>query len=520
MTQTPTTAAAAQPPKRIRQARVLGIITTVLAILGILAMGWATISAGTVTGQILSEPTLGETLDDAYGNPTIAQIGFGGLTQAEAFGAIGAIVTLFLGFGTVISIVSLMASIGIIRSVNHPASRYRCFAIGLIGGITSILTIRIVSGILLIVAAVKIHKQHVEDEGGKEAYYADGKRLGFMRFVEFGCIAMIIMNVTLLLFTTRSEAYDGAWWINFVMLLMMAVTYWVIWNRREHGCQIICGMVIVYLVINLIYYFAIGQFNAVEFLMNSIWPIIMLLYFGLSKHAHITLSRPFKLESRATELAEEEKLWNLKSPAFWRNLVLYFCIFSVVGHWMEWSVCWLIRWGIVPGTYDPNSGIWHDMLNPFFVYGAAFVVIGLVLFPLKNWLLKVTKNNLPVALILSFVVNTLFCAAIELALGFACNLPPDPVTGKLPLWDYSDMAFNFMGQICLLNTTFFGVMATLMTWLVYPALEKAFSRIPKDVMNILTVVIIVFFILVVCMYVINVDLEQIAQAATMGSIGN
>lgn len=179
-----------------------------------------------------------------------------------------------------------------------------------------------------------------------------------MRFVEFACIAEIIVNVTLLLFITKSESYDGAWWINFVMLLMMAVTLWIIWNRKSHGREIILAMVSVYLVINLV-------------------------YFGFSKQARYALSRPFKLETRAAQLAAEGKLWNPKSLAFWRNLVLYFCIFSVVGHWMEWCVCWLIRWGVVPGTYDPNSGIWHDMLNPFFVYGAAFVVIGLILFPVR-----------------------------------------------------------------------------------------------------------------------------------------
>lgn len=142
------------------------------------------------------------------------------------------------------------------------------------------------------------------------------------------------------------------------------------------------------------------------------------------------------------------------------------------------------------------------MLNPFFVYGAAFVVIGLLLFPIKN-LLQAKLPKGPWALILSFLVNTAVCAAIELALGFTCNVPVD---GVYPLWDYSDMAFNFMGQICLLNTTFFGFMATLMTWLVYPNLEKLFAKIPKDIMNIITVVVIVFFVLVVFMYVINLSL--------------
>lgn len=500
-----------QYPPRIRRARTIGIAAAVFAALGFALMAWTTFDVGQTVSEVLSDPDFAALVESAGVNGTIADIGFGGLTPSQAVAGVLSLVVLFTGFGAVVSLFSLAAGIGIARSVGNPASRRRCFAFGMAGGIASILTLRFIDGILLIVASVMIRRQHIEDEGGAEAYYANGKRLGFMRFVEVACVLEVIMNVTLLLFVTRSEAFDGEWWINFVKLLMMAVTLWVIWNRKSHGCAIICSMVGAYLAINLVYYVALGRFDAVQFLANSIWPILLLLYFGFSKRARTVLSRPFTASSRAAELKEDEKLWNLKSPLFWRNLLLYFCIFSVVGHWMEWSVCWLIRWGIVPGTYDPNSGIWHDMLNPFFVYGIAFVFIGLLLFPIKNWLLDKLHGNVPVAVALSFVVNTLFCAAIELALGFACNTPPDPVTGKLPLWDYQDMAFNFMGQICLLNTSFFGVMATIMTWLVYPNLERAFSKIPKDVMNILTVVIVMFFVLVVCMYVINLDLASIAS---------
>ena len=503
-------------PARIRTARVLSIITTVLSAIGFLLMAFVTYDVASLIPTVLSDPELAAAIDGMELDGGIAELGFGGLTSAQAIAAILALVVLFVGFAALISLVSLVASICAIRSAKNASIRERAFGLGLVGGVTSIITLRVISGILLIIASLKLRKQHIEEMGGHEAYYADGKRLGFMRFVEFACIAQIIMNVTLLLFVTKSESYDGAWWINFVMLLMMAVTYWVIWNRREHGCKIICGMVAAYLVINLIYYLAIHTFNPAEFAINSFWPVVMLLYFGLSKHARYTLVRPLKLETRTAELKEEEKLWNPKSPAFWRNLVLYFCIFSVVGHWMEWSVCWLIRWGIIPGTSDPNSGIWHDMLNPFFVSGAAVVIISIILFPTKNWLVNAFKGKVVPALLISFAINTLFCAAIELALGLVANTPPDPVTGKLPLWDYQDMAFNFMGQICLLNTTFFGVMATLMTWLVYPALEKAFSKIPKDVMNILTVVIIMFFVLVVCMYVINLDLAQLSGGMITG----
>lgn len=500
-----------KPSKRIRTARALGIVAAVFSVLGFLSLVFNTILVGTSIPELLADPAFLAEAEDSGIVSLVAAVGFSGLSSAEAVAAVFTLVALFSGFDALTCLVSLAASIGMVRSVKNPQLRRRCFGLGLVSGITSLLTLRFVTGTLLVVESVLVHMQHVEDEGGSQAYYADGKHIGFMRFVEFACIAEIIVNVTLLLFITKSESYDGAWWINFVMLLMMAVTLWIIWNRKSHGREIILAMVSVYLVINLVYYVSMGTFDPFTFMINAFWPIVMLVYFGFSKQARYALSRPFKLETRAAQLAAEGKLWNPKSLAFWRNLVLYFCIFSVVGHWMEWCVCWLIRWGVVPGTYDPNSGIWHDMLNPFFVYGAAFVVIGLILFPVKNWLMKVTKNKIPVALVISFLVNTAFCAAIELALGFTCNWPPDPVTGALPLWDYSNMDFNFMGQICLLNTTFFGIMATIMTWVVYPALEKAFARIPKDVMNIFTVVIIMFFVLVVCMYVINLDLAGLAM---------
>lgn len=61
-------------------------------------------------------------------------------------------------------------------------------------------------------------------------------------------------------------------------------------------------------------------------------------------------------------------------------------------------------------------------------------------------------------------------------------------------------------QICLLNTAFFGVMATLMTWLVFPNLQRLFAKVPHDVMTVISLGVYVFFALVVCMYVINFNL--------------
>ncbi len=154
---------------------------------------------------------------------------------------------------------------------------------------------------------------------------------------------------------------------------------------------------------------------------------------------------------------------------------MYFCVFSVVGHWMEAAYCTLIRFGMMPGIYDPNSQIWSDWLYPFIVYGFGPWRACFCCTPSRtSW--KSASAAAWCRLLISFVVNALVCTAIELVMGLMVNQPgPD---GKLPLWDYSDMFCNFMGQVCLQNAIAFGVVATLMTWVIYPALEQLLGKAP------------------------------------------
>lgn len=165
----------------------------------------------------------------------------------------------------------------------------------------------------------------------------------------------------------------------------------------------------------------------------------------------------------------------------WRNLIIYFCLFSVVGHWMEACYGTLIRLGVLPGIYDPSSQIWSNLLYPFWVYGFGAVVCVLLLFPVKNFLRRKFRGMV-MPLILSFLVNMVVCSGIELMLGLMLNQPS--ADGALPLWDYRDMFGNFMGQICLQTALCFGLVATLFTWSAYPRFERLFGRVPDGVMAI------------------------------------
>ena len=58
--------------------------------------------------------------------------------------------------------------------------------------------------------------------------------------------------------------------------------------------------------------------------------------------------------------------------AFWRNLAVYFCVFSVVGHWMEIAYCLFMD--VCFGIVDDDSLVWDDPLYPFLAYGVGVVV--------------------------------------------------------------------------------------------------------------------------------------------------
>lgn len=176
--------------------------------------------------------------------------------------------------------------------------------------------------------------------------------------------------------------------------------------------------------------------------------------------------------------------------SFWRNLAMYFCVFSVVGHWLEIIYCSFMN---IFGIVDPDSLVWDDPFYPFLVYGIGTVVCSLMLVPIKVTLLK--HNSSGRALIIFFAVTVIVCMLMELAMGFMLN-QPDP-TGEYPLWDNSDLPLNILGQAWLINDIVLGVVALLYTWLIYPLCNKAVARLGSAVANVLAVSIVLGF-MVLC----------------------
>ena len=159
---------------------------------------------------------------------------------------------------------------------------------------------------------------------------------------------------------------------------------------------------------------------------------------------------------------------------FWRDLLLYFIVFSFLGHWAEMLFCKLILAGVFMGDYDPsNAMLWNQWLFPFSAEGTALAAIVVLLHPLALFFKKRCGGRTPVAVALSFLVNGFVCASIDFITGITCNR-------DYQLWDYRRMPFNFMGQVCLQNTMVYTIAATLVVWLVYPAMDSGIRRLPRD----------------------------------------
>lgn len=341
--------------------------------------------------------------------------------------------------------------------------------------------------------------------------FSNPKKLGFMRLLQVLFSLNILFTISLLVFVIKGNQTLGFEDIlHFANLIFDGISFWLIWQRKKVARAFIIGFSLFNIVVGSIFSLATGTFDLMTQINASLFDIVLLVYFLTSRRAKAVLTKSFSLENKQARIDEEIGYYRPKTWAFWRNLIIYFCVFSVVGHWMEAAYCTLIRFGLIPGTYDPNSQIWSDWLYPFLVYGFGAAACILLLYPVKNLLQKKLKNR-AAPLILSFIINALVCTLIELAMGLMLNQPlPD---GTLPLWDYRDMFCNFMGQVCLQNAVAFGFVATLMTWVVYPALESLLAKLSKDVMNVVFISTVIGFCILFFFYCINVVLPDIEEDA-------
>ncbi len=336
-------------------------------------------------------------------------------------------------------------------------------------------------------------------KSAKQAYdaikFSAPNKMGFMRAVQVA-FALHIATVLVWLMVTSRDAmqYNVTTMMDWVMVILEGVAFWMFINRYKVARPFVIAMSAFGLIVPAAFDVVSGQFNPFALMVNGAFYIFLIFYFALSKRVKATLVNDFSQHKGDYE--KEDFVINRRGWPFYRNLIMYFILFSVLGHWMEMGMCQFIILGLVQGEYDPsNTLLWRDWLYPFPMEGAAVVIIALVLYPFYLWLKKKVKPR-ALVYVISFLSGALLCTLIEFSMGLIVN-------ADLQLWDYRDNFCNFMGQVCLQNTMAFGVVASIITWWVYPLLERWIARVPRDIMNIVFIVVALFGAIIWSLYIIN-----------------
>ncbi|MDR3137121.1 MAG: putative ABC transporter permease [Coriobacteriales bacterium] len=333
------------------------------------------------------------------------------------------------------------------------------------------------------------------------------EKLGLLRFWQVYFFGVVGLSLVALMFISGSQSvFSADDYVSFGDIVFSALASWLILQRKQLARPFISlGSLLIIIIGITCDLIANHGVISISLVLGHNRGILLLaaLYFWFSRRVRQTLNQPFVLASHESPAHASKDLYNLREFSFWRNLAIYFMVFSVIGHLMERVYSTFTRYFM--GIYDPLAPLWQDYLSPFNIYGFGAVVCILALFPIKQFLqakIKVIWLVLP----LSFIINTVVVTAIELTVGLATNHPD--TSGHLIYWDYSNLPFNFMGQICLQNALGFGLVATVMVWVIFPSTELFFLCRSTDTMNLVFVFVLVGYLLLTATYLIDLTLPQ------------
>ena len=150
--------------------------------------------------------------------------------------------------------------------------------------------------------------------------------------------------------------------------------------------------------------------------------------------------------------------------------IILFFTYSFAGWFMEsfggiFKEKKLINRGFLIGPYCP-------------VYGVGVIAITI--------LLSKYTNDLPVL----FVLCILICGVLEYSTSYIMEKQ-----FHARWWDYRNKKFNINGRICLETLLPFGIVGTLIIYYANPFFEKIYMSIPANLLNIITAVLSILFII-------------------------
>ncbi len=149
---------------------------------------------------------------------------------------------------------------------------------------------------------------------------------------------------------------------------------------------------------------------------------------------------------------------------------LLFIMYSILGWIVETLYIFvrtkkLVNRGFLIGPYCP-------------IYGWGCMAITLLL-----------KNLMPKPILL-FLMAIVICSLLEYFTSYFMEK-----MFKTRWWDYSDTKFNINGRICLNTMLPFGILGTVIMYLVNPGLTKIVTSIPANYLKIISITLFIIYLI-------------------------
>lgn len=152
------------------------------------------------------------------------------------------------------------------------------------------------------------------------------------------------------------------------------------------------------------------------------------------------------------------------------NVILIFFSTSFIG----W--CYEVSLHLVNDGVFVNRGVYHGPWLPIYGYGG--VMILLILYKLREK---------PIA---EFVSAVVLCGCVEYFTSWYLQVTHD----GMKWWDYHGYFLNLNGRVCGEGLLVFGLGGLAIVYLLAPALDNIFRRIPRKIVVVLVVVLLAIYI--------------------------
>ncbi len=153
------------------------------------------------------------------------------------------------------------------------------------------------------------------------------------------------------------------------------------------------------------------------------------------------------------------------------KIMAYFIIYSILGYVVE-TLFGLVTKGVI----ESRKSFLYGPFCAIYGIGAVIMILGLK---------KFNKNNYTL-----FFGGFFIGSIVEYLISLIGEL-----VFNIKWWDYSSMAFNINGRVCIAFSFFWGILAIYLMGHLHPKIDKLLEKISPKVLKLIVIIGIIFMLI-------------------------